>query len=142
MVEIRPTLPGDCWLILANLREPEVAELDALGVTSEQNMRFGLLTGTAHTVFIDGEAAGMFGAIDYGAYQVPWGCFTKVIDAHPIVFLRAARRWVKTLDQTHLNYVDARNTRGVAWFKWLGFKLTEPIAYGPFDQLFHEVRLH
>lgn len=142
MVHIRATLPGDCWLILANLRKPEVDELDALGVTSEQCMRLGLLTGTAHTLFIAGEAAGIFGVVNYGIYQVPWGVFTTVIDKHPIAFLRAAKRWAKDLDHTTLNYVDARNTRGVEWFKWLGFELSEPIAYGINEEPFHRVSIH
>lgn len=142
MVEIRPTLPGDSWLILANLRQAEVEELSALGVTSEQCMRYGLMCGNSSTVFIHGEPAGIFGVIDYGAYQVPWAVFTQTIDKYPIAFLRAARRWVKTLDHTTVNYIDLRNTRGVEWFRWLGFTVATPIAYGLNDELFSQVRLH
>lgn len=142
MVEIRPTMPGDSWLILANLRQPEVDELAALGVTSEQCMRYGLIAGTAETVFIHGEAAGIFGLIDHGSYQLPWGVFTTVIDKYPIAFLRAARKWARDLDRTSINYVDLRNERAVKWFAWLGFSVSEPIAFGIGDVPFSEVRLH
>lgn len=142
MVEIRPTLPGDSWLILANLRKAEVDELDALGLTSEECMRFGLMSGSAHTVFINEKPAGIFGIVDYGAYQVPWAVFTQVIDKHPIAFLRAAKRWASTLDHTTVNYVDVRNARAVKWFAWLGFTVSVPIAYGLNDEPFSQVRLH
>src|SRR6187399_1721952 len=142
MVEIRPTLPGDSWLILANLRQPEVDELAALGVTSEECMRFGLMSGKAETVFINDEPAGIFGVIDYGTYQVPWAVFTTAIDKYPIAFLRAARRWAQSLDGTMVNYVDVRNDRAVKWFAWLGFKVSEPIAYGLNGEHFQRVRVH
>ena len=142
MVEIRPTLPGDSWLILANLRQPEVDELSALGVTSEQCMRYGLMCGNSSTVFINDEPAGIFGIIDYGSYQLPWACFTNVIDKYPIAFLRAARRWAEGIDRTSVNYIDIRNTRGIAWFKWLGFTVSEPVAFGINNEPFSEVRLH
>lgn len=142
MVEIRPTLPGDSWLILANLRQSEVDELDALGVTSEQCMRYGLMCGNSSTVFINDEPAGVFGIIDYGSYQVPWAVFTQTIDKYPIAFLRAARRWAKGLDNTTVNYVDVRNARAVKWFAWLGFAVSEPIAYGLDGEPFNQVRLH
>lgn len=142
MVEIRPTLPGDSWLILPNLRQPEVDELAALGVTSEECMRVGLVSGKAETAFINGEPAGMFGVIDYGAYQVPWAVFTTVIDRYPIAFLRAAKRWAESLDRTSVNFVDVRNERALKWFAWLGFKVSEPIAYGLGNEPFSQVRLH
>jgi len=141
MVEIRPTLPGDSWLILANLRQCEVDELDALGVNSEMCMRFGLLRGNAQTVFINNEPAGIFGICDYGAYQVPWAVFTRTIDRYPLAFLRAARRWVKSLEGTLINYVDVRNERAVDWFKWLGFEVGEPVAYGIHGERFRQVRV-
>lgn len=140
MVELRPTLPGDCWLVLSNLRPLEVAELVALGVDSEQCVRFGLMSGNAQTGFIDGEPAGIFGVVDYGEYQVPWAVFTTAIDRHPLAFLRAARCWAKTLTGTVINYVDVRNERAVKWFRWLGFELSEPIPYGLNGELFRQVR--
>ncbi len=142
MVDIRPTLPGDTWLILSNLRAAEVAELDALGVTSEECMRIGLSCSDACTMFIDGQAAGIFGLMDFDDYQVPWGVFTTVIDRHPIAFLRAAKRWALKLSGTTVNYVDVRNERAVKWFAWMGFTVSEPVPYGVNSEAFRQVRVH
>lgn len=141
MVEIRPTLPGDSWLILADLRSEEVIELDAIGVNSEMCMRYGLIRGNAQTVFIHGEPAGIFGICDYGDYQVPWAVFTRAIDRYPLAFLRAARRWVKSVEGTLINYVDVRNERAVKWFAWMGFDVGEPEPYGLNGELFRKVRV-
>lgn len=137
MIRIRDSLPGDYWLLLTDLRQAEVDELEALGSDSEHCMRFGMLMGGARTVFIDEEPAAMFGAIDYGDACVVWAVFTRAIDRHPIAFLRESKRLAAALDRTVINYVDARNVRAVAWFRWLGFEVSEPEPYGPKGLLFH-----
>lgn len=142
MVTIRPTLPGDTWLVLADLRPIEVAELASLGVTSEHCIRFGLLYGDAHTAFIGNEPAGIFGIMDYGDMKVPWGVFTTAIDRHPVAFLRAARRWAKGLQPGTVQVVDVRNALAVKWFQWMGFKLAEPEEYGIAGEKFQRASIH
>lgn len=139
MVEIRPSMPGDSWLVLSNLRQPEVDELEALGVTSEMCLRHGLIYGDAQTIFIDGEAAGIFGVMHHEDCNVPWAVFSKVVDRHPIPFLRAAKRWAESLAVSVVNYVDVRNESAVKWFAWLGFTLGEPVPYGVNGELFRQV---
>jgi len=141
MVSVRPTLPGDTWLILGSLRAPEVAEFDALGVTSEDCMRLGLSMSEASTFFIEGEPAGMFGVADFGDYHVPWGVFTTAIDRKPIAFLRFAKRWMKNMKRPAVNYVDIRNERAVRWFGWLGFEVSQPVPYGMKGELFRQVSM-
>jgi hypothetical protein len=142
MVHIRPSLPGDCWLILADLRPEEVAELAAQGMTSEHCIRFGLLYGNAHTGFINGEPAGIFGIADYGDCKVPWGVFTRAIDRHPIAFLRASREWFQQLGADTVQVVDVRNELAVKWFKWMGLEVGEPQEYGLNGELFAKVTVH
>jgi hypothetical protein len=141
MVEIRPAMPGDCWLILSALREQEVAELAALGHTSEECIRLGLTCGNAMTVFIAGKPAGVFGLADYGEVQVPWAVFTGVIDQHPVAFLRACKRWRESVCGTLVQCVDARNTQAVRWFKWLGFDVSDAEPFGVNGEPFHHVRV-
>jgi len=136
MIRIRPTLPGDCWLLLADLRKAETDEFDALGVNSELCMRMGMLNSDARTVFIDDEPAAMFGIIPYEDHNVAWAVFTHAIERHPIAFLRESRRVADSFDCAIVNYVDARNTKAVKWFKWLGFHVWEPEPYGPHGALF------
>jgi len=142
MVEIRPTMPGDCWLVLTALRDAEVAELAALGHTSEECIRFGLMFGNAQTVFINGKPAGIFGITEYPDGNVPWACFTTAIDEHPITFLRACKRWRESVCGTLIQHVDARNQEAVRWFKWLGFEVSEPEPLGVNGEPFHRVEIH
>lgn len=142
MVEIRPAMPGDCWLILTSLREREVVELAALGHTSEECIRFGLMAGNAQTLFIDGKPAGIFGIAEYGAERVPWAVFTTAIDEHPIQFLRACKRWRESVCGTLVQHVDARNAPAVRWFKWLGFDVSPAEPMGLNGEPFHKVTVN
>lgn len=137
MIRIRPTLPGDCWLLLSDLRKEEADELDALGVNSELCMRLGMLNSDARTVFINDEPAAMYGIIPYEDHNVVWAVFTRAIDRHPIQFLRESRRLADAFPCEIVNYVDARNVKAVKWFKWLGFTVSEPEAYGQNGLPFH-----
>lgn len=132
MIYIRPSLPGDTWLIKSDLRQSEIDELAAIGYTCDECLALGLASGDALTVFVDDEPMGMVGVSD----GVLWGVFTKAIDRHHIAFLRASRAFVADLP-TVVNYVDARNVKAVAWFKWLGFEVSEPMPYGHNGAMFH-----
>lgn len=139
MVSVRPSLPGDTWLLLLDLRAEEVAELAALGVTCEHCMRLGLALSDPETLFIAGDPAGMFGLMDFGAYDVLWGVFTRTIDQHPLAFLRFTRKWMQARTRPIRGYVDVRNVRAVQWFSWLGFTLSEPVTYGLKGELFRRI---
>lgn len=137
MIRIRATLPGDCWLLMTDLRQEEIEEFDSLGVSSAQCMRLGMLNSDARTVFINEEPAAMFGIIRNEDHNVVWAVFTQAIDRHPIAFLRESRRLADAFDCAIVNYVDARNAKAVKWFKWLGFHVSEAEPYGPHGALFH-----
>jgi len=139
-VVIRESLPGDRWLILADLRDEEVTELAALGHSCDDCMRIGLAYSRSHTVLLSDEPAGMFGVMHYEDHNVLWGVFTRAIERHPIAFLRASREWIGALPVDVVNYVDARNTKAVKWFEWLGFEVSDPVPYGVNGELFHAFR--
>ena len=132
MIRIRPSLPGDTWLIKSDLRQAEIDELAALGYTCEECLALGLASGDALTVFINDEPMAMVGVSD----GVLWGVFTRAIDRHPLAFLRASRAFVTSLPEV-VNYVDARNEKAVRWFRWLGFEVSEPVPYGHNGAMFH-----
>jgi hypothetical protein len=137
VIRIRPTMPGDYWLFLDDLRQVEIDELAALGTDSERCMRLGLLAGGARTVFINDEPAAMFGIVDYGDHNIVWAVFTRAIERHPVAFLRESKRLADAFDREVENFVDARNVKAVKWFRWLGFEVSEPQPYGPEGVLFH-----
>lgn len=136
MIRTRRTLPGDCWLF-TDLRDAEVHEFAALGATSEECMRLGLLHSDAHTIFFNDEPAAMWGITAFEDHNVVWAVFTKAIDRHPIAFLRESRRLAEAFPCEVVNYIDARNVKAVKWFRWLGFEVSEPVPYGIHGELFH-----
>ncbi len=137
MIRTRPTLPGDYWLFLDDLRQAEIDELAALDTTCERCMRLGLLAGGAQTVFINDEPAAMFGIVDFGDFNQVWAVFTRAIDRHPIAFLRESKRLADTFPCEVVNFVDARNVKAVKWFRWLGFEVSEAEPFGMNGELFH-----
>jgi hypothetical protein len=135
---LRDALPGDTWLMVPDIRQADVDELAALGVTPEQCLRFGIqLSERATTIYLHGEPAGIVGVIDYGEYRLPWACFTTAIDKYPIPFLRGAMAWMRGVDGLLMNYVDARNDATIRWLKWLGFTVDDPEPYGINGEPFH-----
>ncbi len=91
---------------------------------------------------IDGEVACIFGVTPYNMLErrgVPWMLGTPLIERHALAFLRRCR-WCITIMLSmynHIeNHVDVRNTKSVAWLKWLGFTFDEPQPYGKFRMPF------
>lgn len=136
MIRSRPTLPGDRWLF-TDLREAEMAEGEAIGETSAECMRVGLLYSDAQTIFFNDVPAAMWGICHFPDFNLVWAIFTKEIERHPIAFLRESRRLKDAFTCDVENYVDARNVAAVKWFKWLGFEVSEPVPYGRRGELFH-----
>lgn len=130
-VVIREAMAGDMWLLLPDVRQADIDELAALGVTPETCIRYGVERAGAVTVFIHGKAAAICGVVDHGEYGAPWGVFTTVVDAHPLPFLRACRRYIDSQQNRFLmNYADARNILTIRWLSWLGFTIDQPVAAG------------
>jgi hypothetical protein len=139
MITRRPSMPGDRWLIEADLRDAEVMELAALGATCSECMSIGMQHSEAQTLFCDGEIMGMIGVMQDGGRNILWGVFTQAIDRHPVPFLRFCREYVQSLNCEVWNVVDARNEKAVRWFRWLGFDVSAPEFEGVNGEPFHRV---
>jgi hypothetical protein len=62
----------------------------------------------------------------------------------PRAFARPARAVMAQLLERYpilVNYIDARYEAAVRWAKWLGFRVGEPVPYGPAGMPFHPARL-
>jgi hypothetical protein len=64
---------------------------------------------------------------------VPWLLGTDSLPSHSTGFLKRNRKVVREWREKFAlleNYVDCRNTKSIAWIRWLGFVLEEPQPYG------------
>ena len=76
----------------------------------------------------DGRTAGMGGIDD----SVIWMVCTPVIHDYPIGFVKEAKRVLATRKEPFLgNVVDKRNTVHIRLLKYLGFKFSREIFFGP-----------
>jgi hypothetical protein len=135
---VRAAMPGDTWLLLPTVRQPDIDELAALGHTPEECMRAGMqFSFQTWTQFIHDEPACMYGVTKSADSFVPWCVATTMVDEYPIPFLRESRRFIKALRVPLVNYVDARKVKTMDWLAWLGFTIDPPVVAGIHGELFH-----
>lgn len=97
----------------------------------------------AHTCFVDGEPAAMFGLAgdilsDEGA---PWLATTPAIERIKVSFIRYGRMEVDLMLRSRprlVNYVDARYDRAQRYLEALGFTLHPPEPFGPKGEMFRK----
>jgi len=71
---------------------------------------------------------------------VPWLLATDDAERIPRSFNRKSKEVLNemfAIRSTLANYVDAENDVSIRWLKWLGFRLLDPVPYGPFRAPFH-----
>jgi hypothetical protein len=144
---IQPT-EDDLREIGRNLREADRQELQA---TSEEAIDFPecLCTSVACSeiayvaVAPDGTPVAVFGLAPVsllGGVACPWMLGTPELERYgrDVVLLgkRFAREWCQKYDQL-FNYVDARNTRAIAWLRHSGYTVFSPEPHGLFGEPFH-----
>lgn len=69
----------------------------------------------------------------------PWMLGSDELVAHSFYLLRMSRPYVERMHQIYpvlFNLVDERNTVSQRWLRWMGFKMYDPIPYGPFGVKF------
>ena len=143
--EMIPATADHIEFIADHMREADVEEvwasaqlqpLEALRLSvmvSEQ-----ALTGTA-----DGEPICIFGCGRKSLLDttgIPWLLGTDKIDRHAKGFMQRNKTIIKEwMERYELleNWVDSRNTKSVAWLRWLGFEIQEASPYGAFGLPFH-----
>ena len=145
-VEVVPVEPWHAEFVGAWARAADELELwSSNRVTPAQAARICVaLSPDAKTALFDGIPACVFGVNPGGMLGdgsgTPWMIGTPLVEQHSVAFLRrcrpVVRAWAKRYTSLR-NHVDARNGHAVAWLRWLGFSVAEPVPYGPDGLPFH-----
>lgn len=140
-----PTTPEHVAYVAERMRQADVDEVRAsanLGPLEalEVSVR---VSDPALTGLLDGEPVCIFGVASRSLLSdagVPWMLGTGGVERHAAGFLRRSRKvvagWLDRFD-TLENFVDSRNTKSIAWLRWLGFTIHPPQPHGPFKVPFH-----
>lgn len=144
-VTIRLTRTEDAELLIANLREADLAECLAYGNPSvAKDIRNSVARSMlCWSGFIDGELAAILGVTPVnvmGGTGSPWMLGTPVLDRHSRVLVRTVPVYIARMLKAfpHLvNFVHAENTTSVRWLHRLGFTLHEAVPYGKSGAPFH-----
>lgn len=101
---------------------------------------------TTLTVLSDGFPVGMFGVVPLvgmgiePGWGVAWLLASNGLFEIKRDFLHQCRLWIDFLQKHYpsvVNYVHTENEAAIAWCKWVGFVLEEPVVYGVAEEKFH-----
>ncbi len=130
------------WLA-NNMGEEDRAECAALGLGPLRALELGLDHSVAAWTALkvpEHRPLCIFGVMPLGGVLsgvgAPWFLSTPELRKYAIRFLKDCDDYLlRMLDifPTLVEWIDVRHTRGVKWVRWLGFELTGPVAWGPFQ---------
>ena len=69
----------------------------------------------------------------------PWFLGTNTMEETKMVIAKRSRFYIDEFFKTYdflLNYVHEENVTSIKWLEWMGFSLTRPEPYGPYQAPF------
>ena len=120
---------------IRSVARDQIAAVEGIG-PAEVLYRNLVASDRAWTGWIDGDIAAMWGVAplallsDTGA---PWMIGGHGIDCHPVAFARQSRAVISEMQRGYemlRGYVRASHERALAWARWLGFVVLDPIEAG------------
>lgn len=149
---IRPATEDDVRFVASNMRQADIEEAGALGLSPLDAIMlshlhalksYSLISPKGETIAITGVSPSPLGDV-WGAI---WLLGTNGIEKYPQTFLRNS---IPALDLLYEetgrtvfhNFAHASNALHLKWLKWLGFKFIRTVNLPPYDNEFVEfVRL-
>ena len=127
------------------MRQADVEEIWAASrMQPLEALRLGVLVSEhALTGMVDDDPVCIFGVSHRSLLDttgVPWLLGTNAIDKHAKAFMRRNKTIIKEWRARYElleNWVDSRNTKSIAWLRWLGFEIEEASPYGALGLPFH-----
>lgn len=145
----RQAEPGDIDYVAAHMREADKIELKATGLYDPKEALELSLEKSSHawTAFHCGNPHIMWGVVPASIMTrdgICWMLSTEHAEKDWMLWVRLVRPSLhQMLDEypTLFNFVDSRNTKTLRWAKWVGFRVDDPIEYGPLRRQFHRITL-
>ena len=149
-LKVRELRFGDIDAIAPRLREADRLEVEAC---TTLDMHEALSTASRSsaavwTIDIDGEPAGIFGAVPFsllGGVGCPWLLGTDALERAPSTLTRQGRRYIRRMLAMFpelSNFVDVRNEKSIRWLRALGFHIEiKPTPYGLYGMPFYRFEL-
>jgi hypothetical protein len=144
-----PTTAEHIEFIAEHMRAADVEEIWASGqFLPLRALRLAvLISEEALTGMADGVPICIFGVGRKSLLDttgIPWLLGTDAIERHAKGFMQRNRTIIKAWRERYElleNWVDSRNTKSVAWLRWLGFTIQEASPYGAFGLPFHHFEM-
>lgn len=149
-IVIRPVRPGDVEQLVVKMRQADVAELDALGLSDHIGCLRQSVADSAfcYTAVQGDEVVCVFGVVPadgvFGDYGIPWMLGTDLVTTNQRVLMRLCRPYIDEMLRAYpnlFNVVHAENSRAVRWLKCVGFSLHPAEPHGPLGALFHRFEM-
>lgn len=142
-IRVREAKNEDIERIARDMRQGDKDEIWASNhLAPVDAIRIGMQNSVYCRVIENGSPIAMFGICPVtiiGDHAVIWMLGTNGLDKIKIKFLRNCRAYIDTMLAMYDyldNYVDVRNTKSIAWLKFLGARFDEPRPYGAENMMF------
>ena len=110
------------------------AEALAMSIRHSEEVYTGLVDNRVLCIF------GMARRTWISELGIPWLLASDLLPDHARRFLKGSREAFEHMKRgvpAMRNHVDVRNAQSIRWLKWLGFKIENPVPFGPDQVLFH-----
>jgi len=150
-VVLRPATASDARTLAVHLRDIDIVECAAVGLTPYGALRQGLEASVhARTAVLDGEPIAMFGIAPLGGLLSTTGAIwllgTEAMRAQRVALMRLPLGYIdgafEAGFQHLLNYVHADNVVAVRWLRRLGFTIHPAGPFGVRGEMFHRFEMH
>ena len=129
------------------MSEEDRAECAAMGLGPMHALQLGLRNSVASWCALklpERRPLCAFGVMPIGGVLSgtgsPWFLSTPELRQYAVRFLKDCDKYLGLMLDIFpvlIETVDARHERGIKWIRWLGFELTGPLPWGPFNMSFY-----
>ena len=96
-------------------------------------------------VLKNGVAVALFGVdtVDR-VIGLPWFVATDEIKSINSFIARHSKEYIGYMREgfdSLSNFVDSNNKGTLRWLQWCGFSILDPVTHGPYNHLFHQIRM-